>query len=117
RAGAQADGGRLRVHLVGHAALPGRAVAARPLDRARNRRAQEEDRSGVRARRSQRRPVVFSGTPSAAHFVYIPCVLIIGIVLGWFLGGRAARDYFESEKRKQEDRERRQAERAARDQK
>lgn len=30
--------------------------------------------------------------PTAAHFIYIPSVLIIGIVIGFILGGRAARD-------------------------
>jgi hypothetical protein len=53
------------------------------------------------------------GTPSAAHFIYIPVVLIFGIVLGFILGGRAARDHYETERRKAEDRERRKAERAA----
>ena len=30
--------------------------------------------------------------PTAAHVVYIPFVLLIGIVIGFILGGRAARD-------------------------
>ncbi len=30
--------------------------------------------------------------PTAAHVVFIPGVLLIGIVLGFLLGGRAARD-------------------------
>jgi hypothetical protein len=30
--------------------------------------------------------------PTAAHFIYIPFVLLIGIVIGFILGGRAARD-------------------------
>jgi len=32
------------------------------------------------------------GVPTTAHFIYIPFVLLIGIVLGFVLGGRAARD-------------------------
>ncbi len=32
------------------------------------------------------------GVPTTAHFIYIPFVLLIGIVLGFILGGRAARD-------------------------
>jgi hypothetical protein len=32
------------------------------------------------------------GVPTAAHFIYIPFVLLIGIVVGFILGGRAARD-------------------------
>lgn len=31
---------------------------------------------------------------SAAHFIFIPAVLFVGIVVGWILGGRAARDAF-----------------------
>jgi hypothetical protein len=34
------------------------------------------------------------GVPTAAHFIYIPFVLLIGIVIGFILGGRAARDAF-----------------------
>jgi hypothetical protein len=32
--------------------------------------------------------------PTAAHFIYIPGVLLIGIVIGWILGSRAAADAF-----------------------
>ena len=31
------------------------------------------------------------GVPTSAHFIYIPFVLLIGIVIGFILGGRAAR--------------------------
>jgi hypothetical protein len=40
--------------------------------------------------------------PSAAHFIYIPGILLIGIVIGWILGSRAAADAFASEMRKRE---------------
>lgn len=30
--------------------------------------------------------------PTAAHFIYIPGVLLLGIVIGWILGQRAAAD-------------------------
>ena len=53
------------------------------------------------------------GIPSALHFVYIPCVLLVGVVIGWILGGRAARDYFEGERRKEEARAARKAARGA----
>jgi hypothetical protein len=56
---------------------------------------------------------MFTGVPTAAHFVYIPCVLLAGIVMGWILGGRAARHYYENERRKAEEKARRQAERQA----
>jgi hypothetical protein len=38
--------------------------------------------------------------PTAAHFLYIPGVLILGIVVGWILGSRAAADAYASELRK-----------------
>jgi hypothetical protein len=38
--------------------------------------------------------------PTAAHFIYIPGVLLIGIVIGWILGSRAAADAYASEMQK-----------------
>ena len=32
--------------------------------------------------------------PTAAHFIYIPGVLLVGIVIGWILGSRAAADAY-----------------------
>jgi hypothetical protein len=32
------------------------------------------------------------GTPGPEHFLFIPGILLIGIVIGWVLGGRAARE-------------------------
>lgn len=40
--------------------------------------------------------------PSAAHFIYIPAVLIVGLVIGFVLGGRAARDAFASQARREQ---------------
>jgi hypothetical protein len=31
---------------------------------------------------------------TAAHFIYIPSILLIGIVIGWILGSRAAADAY-----------------------
>jgi hypothetical protein len=31
---------------------------------------------------------------TSAHFIFIPGVLLIGIVIGWILGGRAAADAY-----------------------
>jgi hypothetical protein len=39
--------------------------------------------------------------PSAAHFIYIPAVLLIGIIIGWILGSRAAADAYAAQLRKQ----------------
>ena len=38
--------------------------------------------------------------PTAAHFLYIPAVLLLGIVLGWILGSRAAADAYAAQLRK-----------------
>ena len=40
--------------------------------------------------------------PTAAHFIYIPSVLLIGVVIGWILGSRAAQDAMASELRKRD---------------
>jgi hypothetical protein len=39
---------------------------------------------------------------TAAHFIYIPCVLLVGIVIGWILGSRAAQDAYAAELRKKD---------------
>ena len=47
------------------------------------------------------------GNMTAAHFIFIPAVLLIGIVIGWILGGRAAQDAYAAELRRREERARR----------
>ena len=39
--------------------------------------------------------------PTAAHFLYIPGVLLFGVVIGWILGSRAAADAYASQMRKE----------------
>lgn len=56
---------------------------------------------------------VRSGSISAGHFIYIPLTILIGVVLGFILGGRAARDALAAEQKKAEARA---ARKAARDQ-
>ena len=41
---------------------------------------------------------------TAAHFLFIPAVLVIGIVIGWILGARAAQDAFSAELKRREQR-------------
>ena len=53
----------------------------------------------------------FAEMPSS-HFIFIPAVLLIGLVIGWILGSRAARDAYAVELRRREERERRDRERA-----
>ena len=42
--------------------------------------------------------------PTAAHFIYIPGVLLLGIVVGWILGSRAAADAYAAQRRRDEER-------------
>lgn len=49
------------------------------------------------------------GIPNASHFIFIPGVLIVGVVIGWILGSRAAQDAMASELRKREDKAKRAA--------
>ena len=44
------------------------------------------------------------GIPSASHFIFIPAVLLIGVVIGWVLGSRAAQDAFAIELKRREER-------------
>ena len=37
------------------------------------------------------------GIPTASHFIFIPAVLLIGVVVGWILGSRAAQDAYAAE--------------------
>jgi hypothetical protein len=39
------------------------------------------------------------GLPGPEHFIFIPGILLIGISIGWMLGGRAARAHIEEKKR------------------
>jgi hypothetical protein len=41
---------------------------------------------------------------TAGHFIFIPSVLLVGVVIGWILGSRAARDAFAAELRRREER-------------
>ncbi len=46
---------------------------------------------------------------TSAHFIFIPAVLVLGVVIGWILGSRAAQDAFAAELRRREEREKRKA--------
>jgi hypothetical protein len=41
---------------------------------------------------------------TSAHFIFIPAVLLVGIVIGWVLGSRAARDAYAMELKRRDDR-------------
>ena len=44
------------------------------------------------------------GNMTSAHFVFIPVVLFVGVVIGWIMGSRAAQDAMAAQLRKQEKR-------------
>ena len=41
---------------------------------------------------------------TAGHFIFIPSVMLVGLVIGWILGSRAARDAYAAELRRREER-------------
>jgi len=43
--------------------------------------------------------------PTPAHFIFIPGVLLIGVVIGWILGSRAAADAYAAQLRKLQDKQ------------
>ena len=45
--------------------------------------------------------------PPATHFIFIPAVLIMGVVIGWILGSRAAKDAYAMELKRRDEREQR----------
>ena len=46
---------------------------------------------------------------TAGHFIFIPAVLLVGVVIGWILGSRAAKDAYAAELRRREEREKKRA--------
>src|SRR4029078_548402 len=41
---------------------------------------------------------------SSAHFLFIPAVLVVGVVIGWILGSRAAADAYAADLKRREER-------------
>lgn len=46
---------------------------------------------------------------TAGHFIFIPAILLVGLVIGWVLGSRAAGDAYAAELKRREDRATRKA--------
>jgi hypothetical protein len=44
------------------------------------------------------------GDMTSAHFIFIPGVLLVGVIIGWILGSRAARDAYAAELKRREER-------------
>jgi hypothetical protein len=53
------------------------------------------------------------GVPPSSHFIYIPVIFTLGIVIGFILGSKATRDAFALDQRKATEREERRARRQA----
>jgi arginine exporter protein ArgO len=53
------------------------------------------------------------GVPPSSHFIYIPVMFILGIVIVFILGSKATRDALAFEQRKAAEREERKARRQA----
>jgi hypothetical protein len=53
------------------------------------------------------------GTPPSSHFIYIPVIFVLGIVLGFVFGSKAQRDAMAFEAKKAQEREERRAKRDA----
>ena len=44
------------------------------------------------------------GDMTAGHFIFIPSVLLVGVVIGWILGSRAAADAYAAELKRRDER-------------
>lgn len=51
--------------------------------------------------------------PPSSHFIYIPVMLVLGIVLGFVMGSRATREQILVDEKKAEERARKKSERHA----
>ena len=47
------------------------------------------------------------GEMGAGHFIFIPAMVLIGVVIGWILGSRAAADAYAADLRRREERAKR----------
>lgn len=52
--------------------------------------------------------------PTSSHFIFIPAVLLLGVLLGFILGSRAAADRVNLERKREEERAKAREERAQR---
>ncbi len=51
--------------------------------------------------------------PPSSHFIYIPIILILGVVMGFVFGARATREAFVLEQRRLDERAKKRADRKA----
>ena len=55
-------------------------------------------------RRHARAGAEVAAPVTAGHFIFIPSVMLIGVIIGWVLGSRAARDAFANELKRRDER-------------
>jgi hypothetical protein len=53
------------------------------------------------------------GVPPSSHFIYIPVIFVLGIVLGFIFGSKTTRDAIAFEQKKEQERQARRAAREA----
>jgi hypothetical protein len=58
-------------------------------------------------------PALLIGVPPSSHFIYIPVIFVLGIVLGFIFGSKATRDAIAFEQKKEQERQARKAAREA----
>jgi len=46
---------------------------------------------------------------TASHFIFIPAVLLVGVIIGWILGSRAARDAYAVQLKRLQDKQKKSA--------
>src|SRR6188768_1245624 len=116
--GGAVRGGGLRHHLAGDLAVRLRHRARCGARERRDRRSEAKSRQSGWDRSPGAPAVVMYALalalPSSSHFIYIPIVFLIGIVIGFIVGSKATRDAIAFEQKKAAEREARKAERAAR---
>ena len=54
------------------------------------------------------------GNITSGHFIFIPVVMTVGFVFGFIIGGRAARDAYQMELKRDEERKKAKVDREAR---
>jgi hypothetical protein len=54
--------------------------------------------------------------PSSAHIIYIPMMILVGVMIGFILGSRAARNAFDLQRKRDAERAEARAQREARKQ-
>jgi CcmD family protein len=96
--------------VLGYVALTAKRLARveRDLNNLRQRIGQESQRSESPADfGASDRTVIVMDLPPSSHFIYIPALLMLGVVLGFVWGVRVTREAFQLEEKRAQERARR----------